>query len=137
MIFTSPAKELAVTTHTAPARTTTIRSGRSGAVTAPAAAGVAFIAAWAAGLAAWPSNLDAAASGAQVVSAYTGHLGVARAQYLLVEGVAAIALALVVASLGRAGIRRGAGRSGRIVLLAGIGAAIVSLVECMLGLILC
>lgn len=126
-----------MTTHTAPARRTTMRSRRSGAVTAPAAAGVAFIATWATGLAAWPSNLSVAASGPKVVSAYAGHLGAALTQYLLVEGVAAIALAVVVATLGRAAIRRGAARSGRVVVLAGIGAVIVSLVECALGVVLC
>lgn len=57
-------------------------------------------------------------------------------RYLLVEGLAAIALALVVIALGRAASRRGAGRLGRVVVLAGIGAVTVSLVECALGLVL-
>jgi hypothetical protein len=68
------------------------------------------------------------------VSAYSGHQGVAVTQYLLVEGVAAIALAIVVMALGRAMIRRGAARRGRVVLVAGAGAVVVSLVECALGL---
>ncbi|HLI59203.1 MAG TPA: hypothetical protein VKV21_06015 [Solirubrobacteraceae bacterium] len=102
----------------------------------PAAAGVAFIAAWATGLAAWPANLTVAASSAEVVSAYAGHRGAAVMQYLLVEGVAAIALAVVVTALARFALRRGAQRSGRVVLVAGISAVIVSLVECALGLVL-
>jgi hypothetical protein len=125
-----------MTTHTAPTHSTTLRS-RPGQVTTPAAAGVAFVAAWAAGLAAWPSNVNVAASGTKVLSAYAGHQGAAITQYLVVEGAAAIALAIVVVGLGRAAIRRGSLRAGRVVLLAGIGAAIVSLVECALGLVLC
>ena len=70
-------------------------------------AGIAFVAAWVTGLAAWLSNLDASASRAQVVSAYTGHQGAAVTQYLLVEGLAATAVAVVVIALGRAARRRG------------------------------
>ncbi len=125
-----------MTTHAATAQLATTRSRRTRRVTVPAAAGVAFVAAWATGLAAWPSNLNVAASGTQVVSAYAGHQGAAVTQYVLVEGVAAIALAVVVAALGQLAIRRGAERSGRVVLLAGISAVIVSLVECALGLAL-
>jgi hypothetical protein len=103
-------------------------------MTAPAAAGIAFVAAWATGLAVWPSNLDVAASGGKVVAAYSGHEGAAVTQYLLVEGAAAIALAIVVMTLGRATIRRGAERRGRVLMVAGAAAVIVSLVECALGL---
>jgi hypothetical protein len=130
-----PVKEPIMTTHTAPTQSTALRS-RLGPVTAPAAAGVAFVAAWAAGLAAWPSNLNVAASGTKVLSAYSGHQGAAITQYLLVEGAAAIALTIVVIALGRAAIRRGSERPGGVVLVAGIGAAVVSLVECTLGLVL-
>jgi hypothetical protein len=125
-----------MTAHTAPTRSPALRS-RLGPVTTPAAAGVTFVAAWAAGLVAWPSNVNVAASGTKVLSAYAGHQGAAITQYLLVEGAAAIALTIVVVALGRAAIRHGSQRSGRVVLLAGIGAAVVSLVECGLGLVLC
>jgi hypothetical protein len=122
-----------MTTQTA---TTPIRSRRRGLLAAPAAAGIAYAAAWVTGLAVWPSNLDVTASGAKVMSAYTGHEGVAMTQYLLVEGLAAIALAVVVLALGRTAGRRGANRWGHIVVFAGIGAAIVSMVQCALGLLL-
>jgi hypothetical protein len=64
----------------------------------------AYATAWVAGLAVWPSNLDVTSSDTKVMSAYTGHRGVAMAQYLLVEGVAAIALAVVAIALGRAAL---------------------------------
>jgi hypothetical protein len=124
-----------MTTRTATAPSTTIRSRHRG-LAAPAAAGVAFVAAWVTGLSVWPSNLDVAASGVRVVGAYAGHEGVAVAQYLLVEGLAAVALGIVVIALGRAARLRGAGRLGGVVVLAGVGAVIVSLVECALGLLL-
>ncbi|MGZ4288090.1 MAG: hypothetical protein ACXVH1_31465 [Solirubrobacteraceae bacterium] len=57
-------------------------------------------------------------------------------QYLLVEGLAAIALAVVVFALGRAARRSGADRLGGAVVFAGAGAVIVSLIECALGVVL-
>ena len=123
-----------MTTHTTTAPSAAIRSRRGRPMAAPAAAGLAFVAAWAVGLAVWPSNLAVDASGTRVVSAYSGHQGVAVTQYLLVEGVAAIALAIVVMALGRTMIRRGAATRGRVMLVAGAGAVVVSLVECALGL---
>jgi hypothetical protein len=53
-----------MTTCTAPTRGTQGRSRGIGRLTAPGAAGVAFVAAWATGLAVWPTNLDVAAPGA-------------------------------------------------------------------------
>jgi hypothetical protein len=118
--------------------TTTSRpiSGRTRLLTAPAIAGVAYLLAWVTGLAVWPSNLDVAASGSQVVAAYTGHRGVAMTQSLLVHGVAAVALAGVVLELGRAARRRDGGPLGPAMVVAGVGAAVVSLVQCALGLLL-
>jgi len=123
-----------MTMHTATAPRTTIRSRRRRRMTAPAAAGIAFVAAWATGLAVWPSNLDVAASGGKVVSAYRGQEGAAVTQYLLVEGAAAIALAIVVMALVRAAVRSGAERRGRVLIVSGAAAVIVSLAECALGL---
>jgi hypothetical protein len=121
---------------TAAVPSTSVRSRRRGLLTPPAAAGIAYVAAWVTGLAIWPSNLDVAASGMKVVSAYAGHRSVAVVQDVLVEGLAAIALAVVAIALGRAAGRRGERRLGRIVVFAGVGAASVSLVQCVLGLVL-
>jgi hypothetical protein len=84
----------------------------------------------------WPSNLDVAASGSQVVAAYTGHRGVAITQSLLVHGVAAVALAVVVLALGQAARRRDGGPLARATVVAGVSAAAVSLLQCALGLLL-
>jgi hypothetical protein len=125
-----------MTTHMATAPSTPMRSRARGSLTATATAGIAFVAAWMTGLLVWPSNLNVSASGAKVVSAYSGHQAVAVAQYVLVEGAAAIALGVVVIALARAAARRGAGGLGRVVALAGLGAVAVSLIQCVLGLLL-
>src|SRR4029453_9584057 len=117
-------------TSTAPSRPI---GGGARLLTAPAVAGVAYLVAWVTGLAVWPSNLDVAASGGQVVAAYTGHRGVAMTQSLLVHGVAAVALAVVVLALGQAARRRDAGPLARATVVAGVGAAVVSLVQGALG----
>ena len=120
-------------TSTAPSRPI---GGRTRLLTAPAVAGVAYLLAWVTGLTVWPSNLDVAASGSQVAAAYTGHQGVAMTQSLLVHGVAAVALAIVVLALGQAARRRDGGPLGPAMVVAGVGAAAVSLLQCALGLLL-
>jgi hypothetical protein len=109
--------------------------GRS-RITAPALAGIAYATAWVLGLAVWPSNLDVAASNVKVLATYRAHRDAAMTQYVLVEAVAAIALAVVVIALGRAARRRRADRLGAVTVVAGLAAAAFSLVECALGLLL-
>jgi hypothetical protein len=123
-----------MTTQLATAPPTPKLSRRRALVTTPAIAGVAFVAAWLAGLAVWPTNPSVTASSATVVSDYTGHQGVAVTQYVLVEGLAGLAVVALVLALGKATRRHVAGGLGRVAVLAGIGAAIVSLLECALGL---
>jgi hypothetical protein len=105
-------------------------------VTAPAVAGIAYTGAWLLGLAVWPSNLDVAATNGEVLTTYRAHQGAAMTQYLLIEGVAAIALAVVLLALGQAARRRGAERLGIAAVVAGLTAAALSLAECALGLLL-
>jgi Major Facilitator Superfamily len=111
------------------------RRGRS-LLTAPAVAGIAYTTAWVLGLAVWPSNLDVAASNVKVVATYSAHQGAAMTQYLLIEGLAAIALAVVVFALGRGARRRGADRLGQATVVAGLTAVAISLAQCALGLLL-
>ena len=99
----------------------------------PAVAGVGYVGAWLAGLVVWPSNVEVSATGHEVLAAYSGHQAAAQVQYALVEGAAAFALAAVVLCLGRAALRRAPIPLGTALIVAGIGAAAVSLVQCVLG----
>ncbi len=125
-----------MTTQSTTTPGTPTRLRRRALTSVPTVASIAFVTAWTAGLAVWPTNLALDASDATVFTAYTRHQGAAVTQYQLVEGVAAAALAVVVVAFGQAAGRRGAGRLGRLSVVAGIGAAIVSLIECVLGLLL-
>ena len=99
----------------------------------PAMAGAAYVAAWVTGLAVWPSNVDVSASGREVLTAYSGHQALAQVQYALVEGVAALALAVVVISLGSTAIRRTSAGLGAALTFAGLTAVAISLTQCVLG----
>jgi hypothetical protein len=104
----------------------------------PAAAGAAYLAAWAAGLAAWPSNLALNATSAQVTAAYRAHPGGAVAQYLLAEGLAGLLLAVVLGcALLPLAQRRLAARAGaRPAVALAAAAVVISLAQCVLGLVL-
>jgi hypothetical protein len=126
-----------MTTHSAATmRGRPVGRRRRSLMRAPAVAGVAYTTAWVVGLAVWPSNLDVAATDAKVLATYSAHQRAAMAQYVLIEGLAAIALAIVVIALGRAARRRGAMRLGQAAMVAGLTAAAVSLAQCVLGLVL-
>jgi hypothetical protein len=99
-------------------------------------AGIAYTTAWVLGLAVWPANLDVAATNDEVLATYGAHQGAAMTQYLLEEGLAAVALAVVVTVLGRASRRRDAERLGVTTVVAGLTAAALSLIQCTLGLLL-
>jgi hypothetical protein len=113
-----------------------IRSRAGGLFTWAGVAGIVYLVAWVAGLAVWPSNLAVSASDAKVVDSYSSHEAAAVTQYLLVEGLAGIALAFVVVALGQAARRRGADRLGRAALIAGLGAATLSVIQAVLGVVL-
>jgi hypothetical protein len=113
-----------------------IRSRARGLLAWPALAGIVYALAWVIGLAVWPSNLSVSASNAKVVDTYSSHEAAAVTQYLLVEGLAGIALAFVVLALGQAAARRGAHQVGRAALVAGLGAATLSVIQAVLGVVL-
>jgi len=83
-------------------------------------AGIGFTVSWIAGLMIFSSSTRVNSSGTDVLRGIAGHHTVVALQYLLTEGTAAIALALVVVALGRA-----AGTPWLV--LIGLGAAAVSL----------
>ena len=118
-----------------PARATGNRR-RRGLLTVPAVAGLAYTASWLAGLAIAPSSTSVRSTGAAVVAGYSGHEGAAVVQFVLTEGIASLALAVVVICLGRAGLRAGGGAAARLMVGAGAAAAAVGLVQCMLGVYL-
>jgi hypothetical protein len=115
---------------------THISSRPADLITRPAVAGIVYVVAWVAGLAVWPSNLAVSASDAKVVDSYSSHEAAAVTQYLLVEGLAGIALAFVVLALGQAARQRGAERLGRAALIVGLGAATLSVIQAVLGVVL-
>jgi hypothetical protein len=99
-------------------------------------AGIVYLAVWIVGLAIWPSNLAITDSSREVVNAYGAHRSVAVAQFLLVEGVAAIALAFVLVAVARAAGRAGAVSRSCFIFGAGLTACLVSAAECVLGVVL-
>ena len=114
----------------------TAPSWRRGLLTVPAVAGVAYTAAWVAGLSVSSSSTSVRTSGPKVLAAYAGHQAAATAQFALTEGAAAVFLAVVVIAIGRARLQAAAGRPARLVMGAGLTAAAISLVQCVLGVYL-
>lgn len=99
----------------------------------PAVAGLVYVAAWVVGLVIGPASLDVTAPDTAVVSAYAGHQGTAITQVVLTEGVAAVALAAVVLTLGQTARSQRAGRIARRIEVAGLAAVVLSLVQCAHG----
>jgi hypothetical protein len=99
-----------------------------------AVAGIGYTVSWVIGLAIFSSSTDVRSSGADLASTYAGHRGVVMAQYVFTEGLPAVFLAIVVVALARAAGAAGWERLGRIVLVSGLAACAVSLVQCVLGL---
>ncbi|WP_441251061.1 hypothetical protein [Kitasatospora sp. McL0602] len=87
-----------------------------------AVAGIGYLAAWVIGLSVWPTNPAVTATGPEVLAGLAGHTGAAITQYVATQGIAGLALAVVVA-----------GRLRRPARLTGYAAVAVSLVQCALG----
>ena len=101
-----------------------------------ALAGLVYVGAWIVGLAIWPSNVAITDSSREVVNVYGTHRTVGVAQFLLVEGVAALALVFVLVAVARAAGHAGAVAPSRIILGAGVAACLVSVAEGVLGVLL-
>ncbi|WP_173095280.1 hypothetical protein [Actinomadura verrucosospora] len=104
---------------------------RTGLLSVPALTGAGFLVSWAAGLSVPVPPAGLEASGSEIVSACSGHGGALAAQFVLTEGLPAVALALVPLAIGRAARWS---RAGRIAAGAGLVAAVVSLVQFAIGL---
>jgi hypothetical protein len=108
---------------------------RSGWRSASALIGLAYTVTWIVGLAVWPTNLGIGSTDALVASDYRASAGQAITQYLLVEGLAGLLLAAVVASVVRpalSGRLRGGMRLG---VLAALSAAAVSVAQTVIGMV--
>ncbi|RMI28649.1 hypothetical protein [Nocardia stercoris] len=84
-------------------------------------AGIVYLFAWIVGLSVWPTNPSVRASGTQIAAALHGHVPVAIAQYVCTQGIAGIALAVIVSTF--TGWAR----------ITGLSAVAVSLTQCALG----
>ncbi|MGW4242433.1 hypothetical protein [Nocardia sp. NPDC004722] len=105
----------------APATVVSESHARNGIRPLVAAAGVTFLIAWIVGLSVWPTNLSVRASGAQILEALAGHAGVATVQFVTSQGIAGLALAVVLTALARPAR------------MTGVAAVAVSLTQCALG----
>jgi hypothetical protein len=121
-------------------RTVAARPGRGkhrAVVRLPALAGAGYTAAWLASLLVGAPNPSVSAPGARVVASFAGSGGPAMAMFVLAEGVAAIALAIVVVVVARPALHREVRPAARLAAQLsmgfGITAAAVSWAELALG----
>lgn len=116
----------------------------------PVVVGIGFTVSWVCGLALPVPNLAVTASGAEVLAKYGPHLGLVQAQLALTEGLPAIGLAVISLALARLARRLGSGsglepgtqvgragtRRARVIAVAGMVAAVISVTQYALGVIL-
>lgn len=103
---------------------------------AMAVVGVGYVLSWVAGLLIPAPSPALNAPGSVVVSALAGHQAAETTQFVLTEGLPAGGLAVVLLALAVAARRSGAVPIGRLVTIAGVTAAVVSLTQCVLGVLL-
>lgn len=108
---------------------------RSRLVTVTGAAGVGYTLSWAAGLAVPAPSPAFGASGQQVVTALAGHGPALAVQFALTEGLPAVGIAVVSVGLARAAATTRAAAS-RVAVVAGLTAALISLAQFCLGMVL-
>jgi hypothetical protein len=98
--------------------------------------GIAFTLSWIAGLSVAAPSPSLTASGAEIVAAFTGHETAVAAQFALTEGLPAVGLAVVSVALARAALRSGAVLAARLACITGVAAAVISLLQFVLGIVL-
>jgi hypothetical protein len=113
------------------------RAGHRAVLSAPALAGAGYSAAWIASLSIGAPIPSVAAPGTRVTASFAGHGGSVMAMFVLAEGVAAIALTLVVVLVARAARQPGTRQATRLAGMTaagfGIASAVASLAELGLG----
>jgi hypothetical protein len=98
--------------------------------------GIAFTLSWIAGLAVPAPTPKLTASGAQIAGALAGHGTAVATQFALTEGLPAVGLAIISVALARAARRSGAAVGARFACIAGVAAAVISLAQFVLGMVL-
>jgi hypothetical protein len=107
--------------------------GRRRLMSLPAAAGIGYLVAWIISQSVGAPNPSVSAPGTQVIADFAGHGGPNMTMFVLAEGVAAVALVIVVLSVASAARRCGARLAGLAVAGFGIAAAVMSFIELGLG----
>jgi hypothetical protein len=105
-------------------------------LTVAGVAGIAYTLSWIAGLAVPAPSPKLTASGAEIIAALTGHEAALAAQFALTEGLPAAGLAIVSIALARAAHRSAATVPAWAALIAGAMAALISMLQFALGLVL-
>ena len=121
-------------TKTDPSVTRDLRHRRL--LTVTGVTGIAYTLSWIAGLAVAAPSPRLTASGASITAALAGHQAAVVAQFALTEGLPAVGLAVISIALARAARRSGAAGHARIIVIAGLAAALISLVQFVLGTLL-
>jgi hypothetical protein len=103
----------------------------------PVVVGIGFTVSWVCGLALPVPNLAVTASAAEVLATYGPQLGLVQAQFALTEGLPAIGLAVISLALALlAGARPAGARRARVIAVAGMVAAVISVTQYALGVML-
>ncbi len=101
--------------------------GRHRLLTVTGAIGVGYTLSWIAGLAIPAPSPKFSASGAQIVSAIAGHAATLAIQFALTEGLPAAGIAVVAIALARI-------TGSRLAMVAGVTAAVISVLQFCLGM---
>ena len=115
------------TAHAASADSADSASRRHRLLTVPGAIGIGYALSWIAGLAVPAPSPKFSASGAQLVSAFAGHAPALAAQSALTEGLPAAGIAVVAIALARVA-------GSRLAMVAGVTAAVISVLQFCLGM---
>lgn len=102
----------------------------------PLVAGIGFTLSWVAGLLLPVPNLAVSAPATEVIARYGPHLGDVQTQFLLTEGLPAIGLAVTAVALARRAGQAAHRVRGRVIAVAGLAAAVISLAQYALGVTL-
>jgi hypothetical protein len=113
-----------------------LSAGRRRPLTVTGVAGIGYALSWIAGLSVRAPSPKLTASGAEITAALAEHGTAVTAQFALTEGLPAAGLAIVSIALARAALRSGADAAARVALIAGGAAALISLLQFVLGAVL-